>query len=294
MKLSLNATFLCIALFCFSTTFAQVEAGLLAGTTLYGGDMSKTPFIIEEAKPAAQVFGEYKFSDHLGVNASLLFGKISGDDLNKETTYRRNLRFESNIFEFGAKVQYDILDPYTSRIVPYAYAGAAIFHHNPQAEVDSVMVELQPLGTEGQGREGYDEKYKLWDFSIPVGVGVKYALTDEINLRADIGARKTFTNYLDDVGSALYAVPNDLLGENGNETTAYKAAYKADLIESNYPAYSALNDPQVRQSTPRTVDSSNSDWYYMFGIGASYVFGSGTKSRIPKNRKGVPYEYSRY
>lgn len=280
-------------------SFSQTEVGATLGTSLYGGNLSKTPFIVEEAKPAGSLFGKYYINDKIAVGGSLSFGTISGDDLNKETSYKRNLRFESDIFEIAAIGSYDILDSYTYSLIPYVYAGGAFFHHNPKTEYNGSMVELQPLGTEGQGLEGYDEKYDLWCFSIPFGGGLKYKISDEFLVHADVGARKTFTKYLDDVGSELYAVPSELLAGNGQ--VAYDLAYRAGEIptEGEYPGtgvqYDELEDPQVRAANLRST-SQLSDWYYLIGIGGSYSFGGGrgTKSKIPKNRKHVPYEYSRY
>lgn len=291
MKLSLRALFLSVIILSAYNTFGQVEVGVLAGTTLYGGDMSKTPFVLEEAKPAGAVFGEFKIGSKFGINGSLLYGKISGDDLNVEGTYKRNLRFESNVFEFAVKGSYDILDPVFNRVVPYAYAGAALFHHNPTTELEGETIELQPLGTEGQGLEGNAAPYSLWAFSVPLGGGVKYQLNDEIQLRADFGARMTFTDYLDDLSGPEYADPQELL--EGNGEIAYQLAYRGDEIDTDYPdSYSEFSDEEVRNKFLRSSGEYN-DWYYLFGIGASYTFG-GSKSKIPKNRKGVPYSYSRY
>ena len=74
---------------------------------------------------------------------------------------------------------------------------------------------LQPLGTEGQQVSGkfpdrhYPKPYKRTQLSIPMGAGINYKVNRQINLGYEIGWRKTFTDYLDDV-SGRYANPADL------------------------------------------------------------------------------------
>ena len=54
------------------------------------------------------------------------------------------------------------------------------------------------MGTEGQGIDGFGEKYKLTQFAIPMGAGVKIAVTERLNIGLEAGVRKTFTDYIDD------------------------------------------------------------------------------------------------
>jgi hypothetical protein len=59
------------------------------------------------------------------------------------------------------------------------------------------------LHTEGQGfAEHPDRKeYKLTQMNLPLGIGVKYFLSETVNLSFEIIHRKTFTDYIDDVSS---------------------------------------------------------------------------------------------
>jgi hypothetical protein len=65
---------------------------------------------------------------------------------------------------------------------------------------------LRPLGTEGQGSPNYPDRkqYSTMAMCLPIGVGIKYSLTDKINLGFEILYRFTSTDYLDDV-SKTYA-----------------------------------------------------------------------------------------
>lgn len=63
---------------------------------------------------------------------------------------------------------------------------------------------LKPLSTEGLGFLENRPYYKINQVSIPFGGGVKFALNDNVRLGFEVGMRKLFTNYLDDV-STTYA-----------------------------------------------------------------------------------------
>src|SRR6185295_9077554 len=88
---------------------------------------------------------------------------------------------------------------------------------------------------EGQGIAGYQRSpYALTQFAIPLGGGVKYALTSNIHTGLEIGIRKLFTDYLDDV-STTYADPNDLLAAKGQ--LAVDMSYRGDEIAGGDPNY---------------------------------------------------------
>jgi len=104
-------------------------------------------------------------------------------------------------------------DDVTARLRPYGVIGLGLFHFNPQGSYrnqygDVSWVDLQPLHTEGQGFPEYPDRkpYKLTQMNIPIGVGIKYFLSENLNLSFEIVHRKTFTDYIDDV-STRYVDP---------------------------------------------------------------------------------------
>lgn len=125
--------------------------------------------------------------------------------------YQRNLNFRSKISEislvaeihpffiFGNYMGRDVEPPLWS---PYLIGGIGFFSFNPQSKArNGQYVDLQPLSTEGQGFVEYPDRapYKLVQMNIPIGLGVKYELSNNLNLRAEIVHRTIFTDYLDDV-----------------------------------------------------------------------------------------------
>jgi len=59
------------------------------------------------------------------------------------------------------------------------------------------------LKLEGQGlaEYPYSKPYKLTQINIPFGGGLKYYVSDRINVSAELLYRKTFTDYIDDVST---------------------------------------------------------------------------------------------
>ena len=198
--------------------------------------------------------------DRLNTKLAVNFGHISADDANSsvESRRRRNLSFKSPLLEASLTAEINILGYdskfLTSTFSPYVFMGISWYKFNPMAELNDTWVELQPLGTEGQGLPELPDRqpYKLSGFSIPMGAGLKFALNDKINIGAEVGMRKTFTDYLDDV--SLFYAGDDLLIENGKETT---------LLLSN------------RSDRPRTSESqrgnpTQNDLYLFGGLTVSF------------------------
>ena len=199
-------------LLCF-TTFLQAqnyEVGLLLGTSSYSGDISPSTKLFSSAKnhEALGLFARFDINRRLSWRVSYNYAKISGDDANALDPARvnRNLSFRSNIHELSLIGE---LNPIGSdrRFYPYLFGGAAIFRHNPETVYQGQLVDLQPLGTEGQGITGFGNKYSLTQIAIPLGVGVKFRITDHLNLGVELGIRKTFTDYLDAVSYTHLTLP---------------------------------------------------------------------------------------
>ncbi|MBX2845484.1 MAG: outer membrane beta-barrel protein, partial [Saprospiraceae bacterium] len=254
--------------------------------------LAKTPFILDESQLGATGFFRYYLTDQVSVRGGLAYGKISGDDLNKETSFRRNLSFESDIMEVSAVATYDIFDVAYENFVPYVYGGVAYFKHNPKADLNGTMVELQPLGTEGQGIAGFGNPYSLGQISVPFGAGAKMRITDDFLIMTDYGARKTFTDHLDDVSRLEYVDPNVFQSaygatDPGRLGLLQQLAYRGDELAGGVP-YADFQSESIRERFPRNL-SDDKDWYYQITVGVSYMFGSKYTNPIEKNRKRVPY-----
>lgn len=229
---------------------SSLEFGILAGASHYSGDLTQSYLETRGLKPAVGLITRYTPNQLLTFRLSAQYGGLEGDDNwyeDENDVESRNLKFKSVLWDFtGAiEVNFNQLDVReTSGVIPFAYTGFSVFKFNPMAqfvydpnsphltrpgstystlaaERDGEWVELQPLGTEGQGTTEFNEReyYNLTQIAIPIGAGVKFKFNNKWTLGVDYGVRITFTDYLDDV-SQSYVDPGRLQSANGPMSAA--------------------------------------------------------------------------
>lgn len=202
----------------FGTANAQMEAivqegefGVSAGAAHYFGDIN-TRAALNRPKLAAGIFFRKQFNNYVGVRVAAHFAQLGYSDIyNTKNEYqrRRNLSFNTNIWELAVMGDFNFFkfvpgDPYY-RFTPYVTLGVGFFSYDPYTYYQGQKVFLRPLGTEGQGYAEYPDRkpYGTMALCVPFGVGVKYALTDRINVGFEVIHRFTNTDYLDDVSKTF-------------------------------------------------------------------------------------------
>lgn len=233
---------------------SRSEIGFMAGGTYYIGDLNQKHF--RNTNPAAQLLYRYNINARLAYRLNFTYGKIEGYDSQQEGDFyqNRNLSFQSNVFEFGSGIEVTYF-PFEIgnrryRGTAYLLAELSLTRINPMTDYNGTMIELQPLGTEGQGTELSDRgKYSRVQLGVPLAVGARISLTENIGLNFEYGIRFLFTDYLDDVGGYRYADPLLLAAQNGPTSAAL----------SNR----SLDGNRFGQRGNR----ASRDWYTFFGIG---------------------------
>jgi len=237
------------------------EVGAFLGASNYKGDLNDaTALVPHEYNHAIGVSIRYNANRYLSLKSNLFKGQISGDDSNSNfvETQMRNLNFRANIVEFSTQFEFNLL-PYAMRekkiSAPYLFVGAGGMYFNPQAQVRGNWVDLQPLGTEGQGYPGLSNEtlYSKYQVVVPMGIGFKFSLNEKINLGFEFGARKTFTDYLDDV-SGLYPDLEALAQVNP----------RAAQLSFRTPEQMQMNLPNP--AGQERGNSADQDWYYFMGF----------------------------
>ena len=166
-------------------TAQRLEVGAGGGVNLYRGDI--LPSIDPGyAKPAGQVFVRHNPGRAVSIKYALLAGSFAGSDAKKTTdpfAQARMRTFRTRLQEASVCVEYNFLDYRSDAkrmpFSPYLFGGAALFRFEPV--------------------ENTKPAYNLSGVSIPFGLGLKYAFYRNWNLNLEFGARKTFTDYLDDL-----------------------------------------------------------------------------------------------
>lgn len=211
----------------FAHAQSTSELGLGLGATNYKGEISPH-YRLGNNRPAGTVFYKKDLSEAIALRAGLLAGmmRASDEDLNLPLHQQRRAKMETNLAEFSAGMEYKFLDYYDQRQrlrwTPYFFIGAAVANYNNRVVFADNTIKPFENG---------------FVFSIPAGIGFKYALSYHWNLGLEFGARKTLL----EAGENL-----DYLLKKGHE--------------SNPPAELPNSNPYDK------------DWYFYHGVSLSYTF----------------------
>jgi opacity protein-like surface antigen len=243
--------------------------GLFGGVSQYRGDLQSSLFQGRFAHAAIGATVSYDVAPRFAIRAGLTFSGLEANDRynTKEELRPRNLSFYTKLTEFSLTGQYTFFNMDETRWSPYIFGGVALFHFDPYTyDSSGQKVYLQPLGTEGQGLEQYPGRkmYQKNQFAIPFGAGITYALSERWQLGFEVGIRKTFTDYIDDV-SSTYADQSDLLAGRGPK--AEELAYRGGEVN---PANSTYPEKGAKRGY-----NGAKDMYYFTGLHLQFRIGSG-------------------
>lgn len=240
---------------------SRSELGFLLGGSYYIGDLNQFRHFYNTQLAAGIVY-RYNVHSRLSIRGNFNYGnvKASDADAKRDIFVNRNLSFESSIFELAGGVEFNYFpfqlghDRYKG--TAYLLAEIGLFRMNPKTEYNGEMIELQPLGTEGQGSSlSTKGTYSLTQLTIPLGIGCKLSLGKKASINFEFGIRKTFTDYLDDVGSNSYVDATALAAENG-------------------PLAASLSNRSLDGSRfGKRGTSFTSDWYTFFGAMLTFRLG---------------------
>jgi hypothetical protein len=260
----------------FSKRKQYTSVGVNLNAMNYFGDIvPKTGFASFRAGDTRYNLGlsiTHRFFPRVSLRGSLSYGRIAAsdeksaniNDVNDRYRNYRNMTIRNDIFEASGTVIVDLIENrnnYLKRpdFVPYLFVGVAAFHHNPQGLVQSNSQNTQGLtvgeyiGLHDLRTEGID--YSLTQIAIPFGGGVRYRINRNLDASFEIGVRKTFTDYLDDI-STVFADPSTLA------TPASK--YFGSTVTAN-DAPAGFNAANV------TRGKTGNDWYVVTGFSLNYI-----------------------
>lgn len=243
------------------------SADLFVGTAGYNGDLTKSSLVIRSLKPAIGVNVRYQIHPYIALRGGLTYATVGGsDEYTKDSLLMlRNLSFQTSIIEASFVVEATLLDPELFPNYPYLFAGIGGFRFNPYAyDRNNEKVFLRSLHTEGQGLDEYPDRkqYSLAQLCIPFGAGARFKISDQFSLGFEIGFRKLFTDYLDDV-SNTYADGGVLKTKVGPK--ALEMAYRGNEVGGLY-------DPFPPNGTIRG-NPKKDDWYYFGGLKLTWHIG---------------------
>ncbi len=286
-----------------SNTEGYVSAGIQVNAMNYTGDIPAGP---NYTRPGIGAFISRKISPKLHIQLGAAWGRLEADDAGtapSNDTYARNLHFRNDLKEISLLAQWDVIGSYGKHfrrkgVSPYLYAGIALFHHNPQAKIPTAegdaWVNLQPLGTEGQGRPGYAQMYSNIQIAVPVGFGFKFKLDQRWDMGIETGVRFTFFDYLDDVSGDypdMADLGNPLAVAMSNRSLEPAAALSGELRDldaiaarfgatENYTGFDGRTYrtvPSFRRGQSTRGNVNSKDMYFVTGVRLSYIINVGLK-----------------
>lgn len=239
--------------------------GFMLGGSYYIGDLNKYAHF-RRTNLSGGILYRYYVNSRIAIRGGVRYGKVEAydSDASSDIQKQRNLSFQSEIWEVAAGLEFNYLNYKLGNekynFSPYLFIDLGVFRMNPQTKYNDELVDLQPIGTEGQGSSlSEKDPYSLTQLVVPFGVGFKLNLGEKAAISFEYGLRKTFTDYLDDVGGN-YVDAELLAQENGSI-----AARLSDPSTSNI------------QMTGSRGNSATKDWYSMFGIMFTFSLGDPDK-----------------
>jgi hypothetical protein len=209
---------------------------LTAGLSNYSGDLQGKAYTFDQSFFAYGAGVQYDITRNFSAISNIYIMKVGAtDQYNNPDLVFRNLSFQSNITEWNLLGEYTFLDITQKKFSPFVFIGIAVFHNNPYAyDTLGQKVYLKPLSTEGEGLPQYpgQKPYSETQFSIPIGGGIKFRVSEDVVLAWEVGFRKTFTDYIDDV-STDYVDQTILQNEKGG--LAVEMAYRANELKGGAP-----------------------------------------------------------
>ncbi len=242
------------------------EFGFSLGAAHYFGDLNNRAGL-NRPKPAVGLFFRKQFGNYIGMRVSAHYAQVGYADKYSKNEFQklRNLSFNSNIWEFAIQGDFNFFrfvpnDP-DYLFTPYVTLGIGAFSYDPYAFLAGTKEYLRPLGTEGQNAN-YDgrKQYSTMAMCIPFGVGIKYNLSEKVNLSVEIANRFTTTDYLDDVSKTYAGIDKFPNTANGLPSTAALLQDRAYEIDKSFQFQAGQQRGNAKQK----------DQYLIAEIGISF------------------------
>ena len=155
----------------------KMEIGAGAGMVAYTGDFNGN--LMKGLQPWGTLIAKYHMNPRMALSFNVGMGKIKGSITNAETWYPTEsyefdntlteaiVRYEYNFWAYGTGKEY-----YGARrLVPFITLGLGMAHHSG----DNSGITM----------------------SLPIGAGIKYKMSQRLNLTAEWAIRFTPSDYLD-------------------------------------------------------------------------------------------------
>ncbi len=171
-----------------SLSYSQIyEVGGFLGGSNFIGDVGSTQFIDPNSYALGGVL-KWNRSPRHSFRASLMFSTLSANDNSSDDPKRvnRGYYFDTSIIEASLGLEFTFFDfnlhSGTPQSSPYIYTGISMANH-PNFFFNNNML--------------IDEKTKSNAYGIPITLGFKTTVINQIVIAVELGARYTFSDEID-------------------------------------------------------------------------------------------------
>ncbi len=192
--------------------FSKFEVGISAGTFIYQGDLTPSrPGSYKTLKPGLSIYVNKIISPTFSLRTNLSFGKLKGDDAKysiPEYRQQRNFYFKSPVFEVSELIVADLLKNNMARqysgFSPYLFGGIGFSFLNIKRDWSRFNAEYFSAESSTLAGLVADQQHSLPKLIpvLPMGVGIRYAVSKKFSISAETAYRFTFTDYLDGFSKA--------------------------------------------------------------------------------------------
>lgn len=247
-----------------TTSDGKFEIGLGLGPMFFLGDLGGSAGVGKRGlkdldfpltKLSKMLYASYYPTEWLGLRLALNHGVLEGEDAKAPNKggaevdrLLRNLSFKTSVLEAYVAAEiyptvfFESYDGLARKFRPYGIIGVGVMKFNPKARdpLNNQWVELKPLRLEGQGMAEYPERkeYSLVQKEVPLGVGFKYYLKENMYVGLELVHRQLFTDYIDDVSQSTDGYIDPLLFDNylsaPNAARAKRLQYRGLYTTPNY------------------------------------------------------------
>lgn len=157
----------------------RFEVGGALGMSGYLGDANNANLLKKPGYVAGGLF-RYIINSRMALKANLLTAKISGNSANLANTYpdAQTYAFSSQLYDLGAQFEFNFLN--------YGIGSKYL-----------KLKRFSPYLTLGVGATLATGDGDAFTLNVPMGIGVKYKLSERLNIGLEFTMRKTFSDELD-------------------------------------------------------------------------------------------------
>ncbi|MBK5280250.1 MAG: outer membrane beta-barrel protein [Bacteroidia bacterium] len=193
LRISLLGSLLLASQFCTAQLLQHSEFGFGVGAFNYTGDLVRT-YNILNSRPAGTVFYRSNISKVVSFRTALTGGKMAASDKRPIDSFakQRAAAFSIYVLEASTVFEYHFLDwrddKRRLRFTPYLFAGFSLFIISGNSAKNASYSNVQP--------------------AIPFGGGIKYVVNPKWYLAVELGIRKSFFDYLDNISDEDLSLKN--------------------------------------------------------------------------------------